>query len=589
MNRFHFKHSDHTGDHRAYLITALVILTVTTVLLNIAAVVFSGEFNLTADITSKKMLSLSAENKEFIRSYKNKAEILVLADRDDYLGEGYKQYVKHNMQTEELNNDLEPCLVQTVKLLEEYPKLNKNITLKFTDPYGDNMAKLSKRFSDAEYGYGDIIVSVTDKNDSTSYSTIKLGNMYDINTEDGYEITANRIETALASKLTMSSVAMFTDYCDENTTYVLSTILSDKYTFTEISGEIAKADFSDCSACLISSLEKDISEEDAEKLDEFLNKGGKKLLYFAAASTPDTPNLNKLLSNWGVEVGEGVLAETNEENRMPSDVTTFGLQTEKDNNYIQSSDLLIISGQNAPVKILESKSGVKPEIVLKSSDTAVLLAEGADGSSTDGGTEAPETAVAAVSEAVKNGSKSRVFVGCADMLNINWINNQYSGNYTAIGEVVDSVIGGSGLSVKDKAVPTEKLTVDSEEQKIIISVFFAALLPILMLIVGITVVYKNKAAAAAAARAEAEETEETTEAEETSEAEETTGDELPPEETPDDENTDDESQNADEPETESDNADLPPLPPENTEPEQTENLEADGNPDTQPPSEEQDN
>ena len=492
MNRFHFKHSDHTGDHRAYLITVLVISALAAILLNIAAVVLSGEFNLTADISSKKMLSLSAENKEFIRSYKNKAEILVLADRDDYLGEGYKQYVKHNMQTEELNKDLEPCLVQTVKLLEEYPKLNKNITLKFTDPYGDNMSELSKRFSDAEYGYGDIIVSVTDKNKTTSYSTLKLGNMYNVNSEDGYEITANRIESALASKLNMSAVAMLTDYCDENTTYVVSTILKDKYTFSEVSGEIAKADLSKYSACLISSLEKDITEADAEKLNAFLSVGGKRLLYFADASKPDTPNFNKFLNKWGIRVGEGVLAETNEENRMPTDITTFGLQKGDDNTYIESSNSLIISGKNAPIEILGSKDGVKTTVVLKSSATTVLLAEGSDGSSTDGAAESAGTAVAVVAESKKSGAASRVFVGGADMLNVNWLNNQYAGNYTAIDSIVDGVMGGSGISVKDKAVPVEKIVIDSKEQKVIISVFFAALLPLVMLIVGITAVYKRK-------------------------------------------------------------------------------------------------
>ena len=492
MNRFHFKHSDHTGDHKAYLITVLVISALAAILLNIAAVVLSGEFNLTADISSKKMLSLSAENKEFIRSYKNKAEILVLADRDDYLGEGYKQYVKHNMQTEELNKDLEPCLVQTVKLLEEYPKLNKNITLKFTDPYGDNMSELSKRFSDAEYGYGDIIVSVTDKNNTASYSTLKLGNMYNVNSEDGYEITANRIESALASKLNMSAVAMLTDYCDENTTYVVSTILKDKYTFSEVSGEIAKADLSKYSACLISSLEKDITEADAEKLSAFLSVGGKRLLYFADASKPDTPNFNKFLNKWGIRVGEGVLAETNEENRMPTDITTFGLQKGDDNTYIESSNSLIISGKNAPIEILGSKGGVKTTVVLKSSATTVLLAEGSDGSSTDGAAESAGTAVAVVAESKKNGAASRVFVGGADMLNVNWLNNQYAGNYTAIDSIVDGVMGGSGISVKDKAVPVEKIVIDSKEQKVIISVFFAALLPLVMLIVGITAVYKRK-------------------------------------------------------------------------------------------------
>ncbi len=572
MKGLHFKHSHHEGDHKAYLITVLAISALAAVLLNVAAVVFSGEFNLTADITSKKMLSLSAENKEFIRSYKNKAEILVLADRDDYLGEGYRQYVKHNMQTEELNKDLEPCLIQTVKLLEEYPKLNKNITLKFTDPYGDNMAELSKRFSDAEYGYGDVIVSVTDENKSTSYTTLKLGNMYDVSSEDGYSITANRIETALASKLSMSGVAMFTDYCDENTTYVISTILKDKYTFTDVSGEIAKSDLSKYSACLISSLEKDITEADAEKLNAFLSMGGKKLLYFADASKPDTPNLNKFLNKWGIEVGEGVLAETAEDNRMPSDVTTFGLQTGDENGYIESADALIISGKNAPIKVLDSKSGVKTTVVLKSSDTAVLLAEGADGSSADGGTEAAATPIAVVSESKKSGAVSRVFVGCADMLNINWLNNQYAGNYTAIDSVVDGVIGGAELSVKDKAVPTEKLSIDSDEQKIIISVFFAALLPLLMLIVGITVVYKKKSAAAAAVQAENAENEGN---------EETAEGEQPTEET-----ADGEAQDGDEPETESENSDLPQ---EDEEPEQIEISDAASDADTQVPDEGQNN
>ena len=91
----------------------------------------------------------------------------------------------------------------------------------------------------------------------------------------------------------------------------------------------------DADLIVINSPLNDFSEELIAQLYDFMENGGnygKNMIYTASISQNETPNINAFLEEWGIKVGDGLIAENNAQNRVSAS-SPYNIKT-----YIESND-----------------------------------------------------------------------------------------------------------------------------------------------------------------------------------------------------------------------------------------------------------
>ena len=105
---------------------------------------------------------------------------------------------------------------------------------------------------------------------------------------------------------------------------------------------------------------------------------GKGLIFFADASCPSLPNLYGFLKQWGIEVGEGIVFETDSSNHIqnaPSTIGIYGVELEDDD--ITADITMAIADYNVPMKTCDSSTYEREATALmQTSDTAVVAPVG---------------------------------------------------------------------------------------------------------------------------------------------------------------------------------------------------------------------
>ena len=178
-------------------ITALVIAGI--IVLNVLVGALSERFVLEFDMSSDKVNSISAENKEYIKGIDKEIKITVCADKDDYVSQygmaNYAQQYGVSGGTEYYN--------QTVKLLDRYADYNDKIKLEYKDVHSSDFSSVISKYSDENLSYGDIIVSA-EVDGKERYRIVTFEDIYSTSEASYYEaasIQGNKVETAVTSAI----------------------------------------------------------------------------------------------------------------------------------------------------------------------------------------------------------------------------------------------------------------------------------------------------------------------------------------------------------------------------------------------------
>ncbi|MCK5737462.1 MAG: GldG family protein [Spirochaetaceae bacterium] len=264
------------------LITIAVLAAV--LLVNILA----GQLELKADLTPKKLFSLTDETKGLLKSLETEVEIIALF---------------------EPGKEPEPIM----ETINQYSHLSRKVSIKVIDP--DREPALVARYSeeDTPISKGSFIVSSKD-----FFRIITAMEMYDVSysqqgqpqvlgqkieqqitsaiafvisgrTPKIYEITGHR-ESPLGS-LGYAQMLTQANYILEELSITLSAIPDDAALLTLIGPR------------------SDLSEAEAGKINDYLNSGGSLLIAMNLTHDP-MPNIYTLLESWDIEVRHGLVMET---------------------------------------------------------------------------------------------------------------------------------------------------------------------------------------------------------------------------------------------------------------------------------------
>lgn len=363
----------------------LVVFLVVIVLFNVLATSISSRFTIfSADLTKNKQNSISDENVQLIKSIDKPTEIIFAASEQQYTVD----YAQQQMQVY-VDPSGGDYFAQTVRLIKRYNELNPKIQVKFVEMDTPDFNKYYDKFSSENIESGDIIVSSTFENSSgkqqNKFKVLRFEDIYNVemdSTRQFYSITGSNVETSVTSALfyctaeQQDKITLINGYGSPEINDSFLTLLKyNNYDFDEIENLAQSEIPNDTNILMLIAPIHDLSDSDIKKIDDFLLKSGsgKNLLYFASGKQPELPNLDALLSEWGMKFEVGTVYETNSANHVANnntiiELTDTGSDLTKDiaNDYYCSNI--------RPMNItFEEKGNYYTEKIIESNPSAVIM------------------------------------------------------------------------------------------------------------------------------------------------------------------------------------------------------------------------
>lgn len=364
----------------ATVITLVVIAIV--VVVNIICGLLDSRFNWNIDLTSSGLYQIDDQTVEYLNKLNSDVKITVLADESYFL-----------------ENSMLKVVAETLTRFKA--ESNGHISVEYVDPNKNPEAvSVYKQNYNGELSTADIVVSSGDLVRVVSFDDIiRQDQNFDYNT---YSYTYTK--TFVGEQSLVSAIMGVTDLnpvtvgmidkingstlYDQRDSYNYQSIqeLLEKNNYQVESIDLATDELSaDYDLLILCSPANDITEAQAEKLNNYLNnnnKYGKKLVYFGSPfKSASTTHLDEFLELWGISVGRAYVAEANS---SAAQIATICLGTLGDipiasantanalNEKYAAGKLPIIAPLVCPIeRLYEQNSGRNTYALLSTSDTCV--------------------------------------------------------------------------------------------------------------------------------------------------------------------------------------------------------------------------
>ena len=279
----------------ALVITAVVL--VATILLNVVVSLMSDKLpGMSIDLTSTGAFQLSETSIKLAQNVKKDLKITFLDDKQSYRS-------KASSNT---------YYAQVMAIAEEYGKYNNNISAEYVSIV-DN-PNFENKYPQETLSADNIIVSCGNK--------YRILDQYDIFNVKSYYSTYSYIASSKAEEafdgaiLAVTStdstkLAIVEDNSTEDFTYFKNILEQNNYELVSV--KLEQEDIpKDAKRLIVFTPEKDFSKTAAKKIRTYLENNkeyGKNMLYIPSSKTYKTPNLDEVLSDWGITVGDGLAYE----------------------------------------------------------------------------------------------------------------------------------------------------------------------------------------------------------------------------------------------------------------------------------------
>jgi ABC-type uncharacterized transport system involved in gliding motility auxiliary subunit len=330
----------------ATLMTAIVLASV--IILNL--IMEMEGLNKKFDLTANKFFTLSEESKKLLKDVNKKVNIIGLYEQgqDDNFTRQIKEFLNQykdssgNIDIQYIDTDLQPTFVTKYKegkdIAENSLIVESGSKYKIIGQYDLVEVDYSNPYAEpqvtsviAEQAITSAILYVTSEKNPVIYTLI------------GHE------EGELSPDLNQYVT-------DENYTVKKLNILTEKW--VPQVGDVL----------LINAPQRDLSEDELNKIKSYMDKGGR-IIYFAAFTEKELPNFNSLLNAYGVKVTRGLVIE-GDSGYMYQDplnlVPEFTYQEIV--SPIKSSNLYVLITAAMPIEEVEGKKDtIRVESLLETS------------------------------------------------------------------------------------------------------------------------------------------------------------------------------------------------------------------------------
>lgn len=490
-----------------------VVFIAVVVLLNIFTVTLTERYPLKLDLTANKAFEVSQETIDYLKDLSKSVEIDVMNDESSLkLGSTYDKQLVEVVKKYAQNSD---------KVNVEFINMDKNpnYVSKYNDIYKGEIKE------------GNIVVASGDK-----VKVLTANELY--NTESYYYynyITSSKAEQALTSavmyvtdenpkKVGFLSVTS-TSTTEASLSNFKSTLESNGYELEDIDlMSVEKIDDS-IDMVVIPAPLNDFTTSMTDKLSDFLyndGKLGKTVFYMANYDQNNTPNLDTFLSEWGIEIGNGYIYETDDNLRQVAPV--YGMQnyvssavaqivqpetdSEGETQYddentftglLSDESLPIIAPVSRPVNILFEKDNDKETtVILKSSDSCTVIPVDADSSYDISGSEkGSQNIMVKSSKSVyddndEKTSSNVIAAGSSFLVDYYMLTETAYNNGEFMINALNKITGKSnGITIVAKSLDSATITI-SESQTAVLTTIFVFVVPAVIVIIGIVVFVRRR-------------------------------------------------------------------------------------------------
>lgn len=290
----------------ATVFTAVFIAMV--IALNFAVTVLVDKNPLKIDVTDDALYSFSDDTVEYLGRLEQDITISVLAKEDEFIAYGdetcqmYYQYAGINVISH---------LPAVNELIHRYSQYSDRIKVEYIDIVAD--PTFSTKYPNDKLSQGQIIVS---SKDTGRHKILNTFDLFYINNED-YTVSL-KAESVLTSAIMVTAledlvkVQYTTGHNESDFSELKGVLEQNAYELSEINLSTAEID-DDTDMLILMAPVVDFSKEELDKIDAFLENGGKfnrNVVYFAAYNRAETPLLDSFLKEWGITVGRTLVVET---------------------------------------------------------------------------------------------------------------------------------------------------------------------------------------------------------------------------------------------------------------------------------------
>ncbi len=282
----------------ALVLTCLVVAAV--IIINIIIGVLQTKVPaMSVDMTGQNLYGLSDSSKELVDKVDKEITITVLGAED--------KYTKADQNFLQANN-----------LLKKYSMENDKIKIKYVDLTANpNYINNYPNESLTAYSY---IVSCGDKYKYLDKSTELFTLGTDYTTGQTY-VEASNVENAVTGAISYvtsentTKIAVLNGFGDNTATNLSTfTTLLKNNNYEIVDTDLLTADIDiKCDMAILYQPTADLTDDAVDRINKFLNndgKYGKNLFYVPPEKYVDSPNIDSLLEEWGMSIGQGLIADT---------------------------------------------------------------------------------------------------------------------------------------------------------------------------------------------------------------------------------------------------------------------------------------
>lgn len=459
----------------AYSTGMIAVVLVIAVFLNLAVSSLPDSYT-TVDVTSQKLYSLTATTKKMLKELSEDVTIYVIN-------------AENNQDT----------LVG--KTLESYADLSDHIEVVYKDPVVS--PDFYKEYTDS-ISINSLIVECGDRFQVINYSDLYA---YDFNsstyqqTVSGYD--AEGLLTSAIAYVTgenTSAVYRLEGYGEQTLEPAFSDgVKKENVVLENLTLLTSEGVPENATGVMILSPTNDLNEDDAQKLIDYLNRGGKIFLStsYKEHFSEEMPNLTKVLNYFGLSIGDGLIVEQDESMMYQSPLYLLP-EVEADSltqNVFGKTYDFVMMPYTQPILIDETE-GVTVTQLLSTSQSAYSktgLNESGELKKADGDPEGPFAVGVHAEKALDSEKTAEIIVYSSDML-FTEVPNRYTmdNNLTLFTNAMSTMAGKTeSISIPVKSYQAEVVTVPMASS-VRLAVLFMGIIPAASLVIGIVIWVRRK-------------------------------------------------------------------------------------------------
>ena len=459
----------------AYSTGMIAVVLVIAVFLNLAVSSLPDSYT-TVDVTSQKLYSLTATTKKMLKELSEDVTIYVIN-------------AENNQDT----------LVG--KTLESYADLSDHIEVVYKDPVVS--PDFYKEYTDS-ISINSLIVECGDRFQVINYSDLYA---YDFNsstyqqTVSGYD--AEGLLTSAIAYVTgenTSAVYRLEGYGEQTLEPAFSDgVKKENVVLENLTLLTSEGVPENATGVMILSPTNDLNEDDAQKLIDYLNRGGKIFLStsYKEHFSEEMPNLTKVLNYFGLSIGDGLIVEQDESMMYQSPLYLLP-EVEADSltqNVFGKTYDFVMMPYTQPILIDETE-GVTVTQLLSTSQSAYSktgLNKSGELKKADGDPEGPFAVGVHAEKALDSEKTAEIIVYSSDML-FTEVSNRYTmdNNLTLFTNAMSTMAGKTeSISIPVKSYQAEVVTVPMASS-VRLAVLFMGIIPAASLVIGIVIWVRRK-------------------------------------------------------------------------------------------------